>query len=172
MGSNCFLVKYKLKMAEDKKFRHLTRIADTDLEGERPLAGGLRKIKGVNFNLANVICKLAGLNPTTRVGDLDDDQVKKLDSIIRNPSDNKIPTWMMNRRKDYEDGEDRHIILGDIKFIQGNDIKRLRMIKSYKGARHGKGLPVRGQKTKSNFRKNRGKTSLGVKKRAGAKAGK
>jgi len=73
---------------------------------------------------------------------------------------------MLNRRKDYEDGTDKHIILGDLKFTKDNDIKRMKKIKSNKGYRHAWGLPVRGQRTKSNFRKNKGKVT-GVKKKSG-----
>ena len=56
-------------------------------------------------------------------------------------------------------------------FTQDNDIKMMKKMRSYKGIRHSLGLPVRGQRTKSNFRKNKGKV-LGVRKKEGAKAGK
>ena len=56
-------------------------------------------------------------------------------------------------------------------FTQDNDIKMLKKIKSYKGIRHSLGLPVRGQRTRSNFRKNKGKV-MGVKRKEGAKADK
>ena len=55
-------------------------------------------------------------------------------------------------------------------FAQENDVKRLKRIRSYVGVRHGQGLPVRGQRTKSNFRRNKGKGPLGVKKKEAAKA--
>ncbi|MCX8147635.1 MAG: 30S ribosomal protein S13, partial [Candidatus Woesearchaeota archaeon] len=60
---------------------------------------------------------------------------------------------------------------GEIDFFTGSDIKRLKIIKCYRGIRHIEGLPVRGQRTKSNFRKNKGKV-MGVKRRPGMKAGK
>ena len=56
-------------------------------------------------------------------------------------------------------------------FAEETDIKRMKKTRSYRGVRHGMGLPVRGQRTKSNFRKNKGKASLGVAKKAAAKAG-
>ena len=52
--------------------------------------------------------------------------------------------------------------MGDLDFTVDNDLKRMKMIKCYRGMRHAFGLPVRGQRTKSNFRKNKGKASLGV----------
>ncbi len=69
---------------------------------------------------------------------------------------------MLNRRKDVETGEDKHIVTTDINFVNDNDIKVMKMIRCYKGIRHSMGLPVRGQKTRSNFRKNKGKV-MGVK---------
>ena len=85
-------------------------------------------------------------------------EVKKLDNVIADPAKAGAPTWMLNRRKDYEDGSDKHVITGDLKFALENDIKRLKRIKSYIGMRHGVGLPVRGQRTKSNLRRNKGKS--------------
>ena len=69
---------------------------------------------------------------------------------------------MMNRRKDLETGQDMHIITTDWDLTIDNDIKKMKKIRSYKGVRHMIGQPVRGQRTKSNFRKNKGKLSLGV----------
>jgi small subunit ribosomal protein S13 len=77
---------------------------------------------------------------------------------------------MLNRKKDPEDNLDRHLIGSSLTFTQDNDIKMLKKIKSYKGLRQSLGLPARGQRTKSNFRKNKGKV-LGVKRKGGSKAG-
>jgi len=60
-------------------------------------------------------------------------------------------------------------LVGDLKFTKENDIKLLKKVKSYRGMRHALGLPVRGQRTKSNFRRNKGKASLGVKRAKGSK---
>lgn len=149
------------KKAQDS-FKHIVRIANTDLPGNKKILYTLRKIKGVGFMFANVACNVSGVSHEKKTGDLDEDEIRKLDSVIREPVKFNIPCWMFNRRKDYETGEDKHIILGNIKFITDNDIKRLKKIKSYRGIRHALGLPVRGQRTKSNFRRNKGKVSLGV----------
>jgi len=155
-------------MAEQK---HFVRLVNTDLIGSKNVATAMRKIKGVNFMFAHMACKLAGVDGTKKAGFLSDDEVKKLDTVIRDPLKAGAPLWMLNRRKDIETGEDKHISSTDIRFVRDNDIKRLKMIKTYKGVRHMSNLPVRGQKTKSNFRRNKGK-GLGVKRRAGAKKGK
>ena len=92
--------------------------------------------------------------------------VSKINDVIKNPAKYNFPEWLLNRRKDYDDGTDKHIVVGDLKFTHSNDLKRLQRIKSYRGLRLAWGLTVRGQRTKSNFRRNKGK-GLGVKRKKG-----
>jgi len=156
-------------MAEEKEFKHIVRIANTDVDGNKHLVTALLKIKGVGHQFANMVCFLSKIDKTRKTGYLTEEEIKKLDEIVRNPAKYGCPTWMLNRRHDYEDGKDKHLLLSDLSFTQDNDIKRLRKIKSYRGIRHARGLPVRGQRTKANFRKQKGKVT-GVKKKKG-KAG-
>ena len=157
---------------QKENFNHIVRIANADLDGNKKLFNALTNIKGVSSMFSNVLCVLAGLDKSAKVGYLDDSQIKKIEDILVDPSKFKIPAWMLNRRNDPEEGKDKHLIGGDWTFTVENDIKLMQKIRCYKGVRHGKRLPVRGQRTKSNFRKNKGKVSLGVKRKAGAKAGK
>ncbi|MBW2980218.1 30S ribosomal protein S13 [Candidatus Woesearchaeota archaeon] len=158
-------------MPEEKDFKHLVRIANTDLDGNRAVLQALRKIKGVNFMFSNAVCNILGIDHAKKAGNLTDDEIKKLSDIIENPLKSNIPEWLANRRKDMADGTSKHLLSGDLRFQQENDIKILRKIRCYRGMRHSYGLPVRGQRTKSNFRKNKGSVSLGVKKKSGVKAG-
>ena len=153
------------------EFKHLVRIQNTDLIGEKPINMALRKIKGVNFMIANAICSVAKIPKNKKTGELSDEEVNKINSIVKDPLDNKIPLWMFNRRRDPSTGKDTHLIAAELDFTRDNDIKMMKKMRCYKGVRHIYGLPVRGQRTKSNFRKNKGKVSLGVKKREGVKAG-
>ncbi|MBW2975881.1 30S ribosomal protein S13 [Candidatus Woesearchaeota archaeon] len=165
------MAEQKSESKEQKEnFRYFVRIANTDLDGNKPIAPALRKIKGVSFMFSNVLCNLAGISKTSKTGYLSDEEIKKLDDILNNLPNYNVPVWMLNRRKNYEDGTDCHVITGNLAFAKENDIKILKKMRSYRGIRHGLGLPVRGQRTKSNFRKNKGKSSLGVKKKSG-KAG-
>ncbi|MGZ7094973.1 MAG: 30S ribosomal protein S13, partial [Methanobacterium sp.] len=75
-----------------------------------------------------------------------------------------IPDWMLNRRNDYETGETGHLIESDLLMTLREDLNRLKKTRSYKGRRHEVGLPVRGQRTKSTFRKG---SSVGVRRRRG-----
>jgi small subunit ribosomal protein S13 len=158
-------------MEEKQDFRHIVRIANTDLNGAKAIGQTLRQITGISFMFANLVCELGKIEKKKRTGDLTEDEIKKIDDVINHPHQYKVPLWMLNRRKDVETGLDRHLISSDLKFTQDNDIKIMKKIKSYKGVRHILGQPVRGQKTKSNFRLNKGKVHLGVKRKAGAKSG-
>jgi len=155
------------KKAQEQELRYLVRVANTDLKGEQHIGQGLTNIKGVSFMLANCLCKLAKIDPTVKAGLLSDAQVKSIEEVLNNPLEQGVPLWMLNRRKDVESGKDLHLLGGDLRFTKENDLKRMMKTRSYKGFRHAVGLPVRGQRTKSNFRKSksRGKGGLGVKKK-------
>ncbi|MEM4244662.1 MAG: 30S ribosomal protein S13, partial [Candidatus Nanoarchaeia archaeon] len=100
---------------------------------------------------------------------LSDAELKNVEDAINNPLKYNIPAWMLNRRKDFDDGSDKHLISTDVKLRREFDIKRLKTIRSYRGMRHALGQPVRGQKTRSHFRTG---GTVGVKKKPGMKKGK
>jgi len=154
-------------MAQEE-FKHVVRINNTDIKGEKHLSIGLKRIKGVGINLANAVCLISGIEKSKKIGYLTIEEIRKLEEVIRNPHQFNIPNWMLNRRRDYEDNVDKHLLMSDLDFTKDNDIKRMRMIKSFKGIRHGLGLPLRGQRTKSNFRRNKGKVT-GVKRKGKGK---
>ena len=160
-------------MPEEQKqeLKYFVRIANTDLDGNRPIGQALIKIKGLSFMFSNAVLNVARIEKTKKAGYLSDDEASRIDEIIKEPSKFGISSWLFNRKRDPEDGSDRHLTGTSLAFTQDNDIKMMKKIKSYKGIRHSFGLPVRGQRTKSNFRKNKGKV-LGVRKKSGAKAGK
>ena len=166
------MAEQKTQEKKEDNFRYFVRIVNTDLDGNKNIGNALKKIKGVSFMFSNMVCNLAGIDKMAKTGYLSDEQVKKLDEVLNNPSKFNVPSWMLNRRKNYEDGKDYHVTAGDLSFAEENDVKRMKKIRSYRGVRHGIGLPVRGQRTKSNFRRNKGKASLGVKKKENVKSGK
>ena len=158
-------------MEEDKNFKHIIRIANTDLAGNKPINHALKKIKGIGFMFANMVCNLTNVDRTKKAGNLSNHEIDAINTFLTNPSKQGAPEWMLNRRRDFQTGEAKHLVMGDLKFTKENDVRKLKKIKSYVGTRHMFGLPSRGQKTKSNFRKNKGKVQ-GVKKKAGKKSGK
>jgi len=152
-----------------KDFRHIVRIGGADIEGKKQVLYALRKIKGINFLFGNAICTLAKIDKRKLAGDLTDAEVEQINQVMAHPENYGMPEWILNRRIDPETGVTKHIFGPDIAFTRESDIKLMKKIKSYKGIRHAKGLPVRGQRTKSNFRRNKGKT-LGVIKKKDNKA--
>jgi len=144
-------------MAEEKQ---MIRILNVDIVGSKPIYYALTKIRGIGYSVSNAVCSKLGIDKSKRIGTLSPDEVKKIEDIIK--SEGKLPSFLMNRRKDRDSGKDRHITGTDIAFMKAFDIKRFKTIKSYKGIRHALGLPVRGQSTEHHFR--HGKT-IGVKKK-------
>ncbi len=112
----------------------MARIAGVDLPNDKRVEIGLTYIYGIGRKSANDILKEAGINPDTRVKDLTEDEVSKLRECID---------------KGYN-------VEGDLRREVALNIKRLIEIGCYRGIRHRKGLPVRGQKTKTNARTRKG----------------
>ena len=112
----------------------MARISGVDLPREKRVEIGLTYIYGIGKTSAEQILKAADVNPDTRVRDLTDDEVRRLSEIIN---------------ADYT-------VEGDLRREIAMNIKRLQEIGCYRGIRHRKGLPVRGQKTKTNARTRKG----------------
>ncbi len=113
----------------------MARISGVDLPREKRVEIGLTYIYGIGRTTADEILEATGVNPDTRVKDLTESDVSKLRDYIEN-----------------------HLqVEGDLKRKVDMDIKRLREIGCYRGVRHRKGLPVRGQSSKRNARTRKGK---------------
>ena len=163
-------------MAEETKqetIRYIVRIASTDLDGKKPIHHALTKIKGISHRIGLIIARVfekeTGIAFDEKIGKLSEEQVKLLESIIKDPLKYGIPEWALNRRREFYTGSSRLAIMGDLEFAIREDIKRLNKIKSYRGLRHAWGLPVRGQRTKSTHR-GKGPT-VGVMKKEAKKGG-
>lgn len=112
----------------------MARIAGVDLPREKRIEIGLTYVYGIGRVSSNRILKEAGVNPDTRVRDLSDEEVAKIRDII----------------------DKSQKVEGDLRREVALNIKRLIEIGCYKGIRHRRGLPVRGQKTKTNARTRKG----------------
>jgi small subunit ribosomal protein S13 len=149
------------KKEKPKEYK-IVRILQKDIEGKSNVYAGLAKIKGVSWSLSNAACRKLKIPKEKKVGDLTPDEIQKIEAYLKNPKD--LPSFLHNRQKDFETGEDKHLTGTDLELRKDFDIKRLKKIKAYRGLRHMIGLPMRGQRTKSNFRRNRAKGS-GIKKK-------
>ena len=113
----------------------MARIAGVDLPREKRVEIGLTYIYGIGRTTSNKILEAANVNPDTRVRDLTDEEVDKIRSSME---------------------EMGVMVEGDLRRDTAMNIKRLQEIGCYRGIRHRKGLPVRGQKTKTNARTRKG----------------
>ena len=122
----------------------MARIAGVDLPNDKRLEIALTYIYGIGKTSAAAILEETGLNPDTRVKNLTEDEVAKIRDVIEN----------------------KYTVEGDLKRKIAGDIKRLSDIGCYRGRRHRMGLPVRGQRTKTNARTRKGpkRTVAGKKK--------
>ena len=112
----------------------MARIAGVDLPREKRVEIGLTYIYGIGRTSSNRILEAANVDPSTRVRDLTDDEVKRISAVI----------------------DETQTVEGDLRREIALNIKRLQEIGCYRGIRHRKGLPVRGQKTKTNARTRKG----------------
>jgi small subunit ribosomal protein S13 len=123
----------------------MARIAGIDIPREKRVEVSLTYIYGIGLPTSQKILTAANVNPDTRVRDLTEDQVNRLREII----------------------DRRHKVEGDLRREIALNIKRLIEIGSYRGVRHRRNLPVRGQRTKTNARQRRGpKKTVGVRRKA------
>ena len=139
-----------MPMAE---FKYIIRMAETDLDGNKPIIYSIQGIKGIGYRLAESIVKKMNLNPKEKMGNLDDETIEKIRKLVEEELSDFLPGWMTNHRKDYRSGEDKHILSSDLDLQIQEDINRLKRIRAYRGIRHEKGLAVRGQRTRSNGRR-------------------
>ncbi|MEA3248525.1 MAG: 30S ribosomal protein S13 [Nanoarchaeota archaeon] len=152
----------KKHVVKENKNSVLIRILGKDVRGDKELFTEITKISGISWTFANAVCKVLKIDKHQKIEDFSEEEIVKIEEFIKNPS---IPRFLKNRRKDFEEGRDKHFSGADLRLRKEFDIKRMRKIKSYKGIRHAAGLPVRGQRTKSNFRKNRKPSVAAGKKR-------
>ena len=137
------------------------RLLSKDIEGKMKIYPGLTKVKGISWTFSNAICKKLKIDKNRKIGSLTKEEITKISEFIKNPN---VPKQIVNRRDDFETGKDKHLIGSDLELQKEFDIKKLKKIKSYKGYRHMSGLPLRGQRTRSHFRKNKSK-GVGIKKK-------
>lgn len=122
----------------------MARIAGVDLPNEKRIEAGLTYIYGIGWSTSKKILEKTGIDPDTRVKDLTEEEAGKIRKVI----------------------ESDYMVEGDLRRDVNMNIKRLMEIGCYRGIRHRRGLPVRGQKTKTNARTRKGpKKTVGRKKK-------
>ena len=125
-------------------FQHILRVLNTNIDGRRKVMYAITAIPGVGRRFANVVCKKAAVDAHKRAGELTADEVEKLVAIIQNPKQFKIPTWFLNRQKDYKTGKYSQAFANTLHTTLRSDLERLKKIRAHRGL-----IRVRGQHAKS-----------------------
>jgi small subunit ribosomal protein S13 len=140
----------------------LVRIMQTDIPGNKKVLTGLTYLKGISWAISNAMCRILEIDPNKTVEKLDKKEIEKINSFLEHPSE-KLPNYLLNRRKDFATGIDMHLVGNSLDMNKEFDIRRLKKIRSYRGLRHATGQPTRGQRTKSHFRTRKKNKAVGVK---------
>lgn len=152
----------KMSMVIPEGFQHILRVLGTNIDGKQKVMFALTAIKGVGRRYANVVCKKADVDMSKRAGELTEEEVDRLITIMQNPRQYKIPDWFLNRQKDIKDGRYSQVLANQLDHKLREDLERLKKIRAHRGLRHYWGLRVRGQHTKTTGRKGR---TVGVSKK-------
>jgi small subunit ribosomal protein S13 len=139
-----------------KELRGIVRLAGKDVAGAMNLKRALLRVTGIGHTMASaasmIIHKELSIDPEAPVGALTDEKIEKIDSILFNLQDHKLPTFLLNRNKDFVGGKDKHVIMNDLVFDVNQDVDREKKMYSWRGYRHAYGQKTRGQKTRNTGR--------------------
>jgi len=147
----------KTSKEEKEEIRGIVHLFGRDIKGHFELEAALREIKGVGMTLSKVlataISEKLGIPRDVQIGRLNDEQIEKVEALIKAPAQCGLPNWLLNRQKDYESGGNVHLVGSDLMFSTRQDIEREKSLYTWKGYRHAYGQPVRGQCTRTSSRK-------------------
>ncbi len=130
------------------RVQEIIRLVETNLDGGKSVRVAIRDIRGVSFMFSNAVDKVTGFG-SKRLGELSEQELQKLEDVITNPDRSGIPPWLYNRKRDPRTGKSAHLTVSKLDLTQKMDINEMKKLKSYRGVRHIRGLPVRGQRTGS-----------------------
>merc|ERR1739842_190549 len=143
-------------------FQHILRVMNTNIDGKRNIMFAITAIKGVGRRYANLVLKKADIDLHKRAGELSEEEVEKIVTIMQNPRQYEIPNWFLNRQKDIKDGKYTQVMSNSLETKLREDLERMKKIRAHRGLRHYWGLRVRGQHTKTTGRRGR---TVGVSKK-------
>lgn len=141
---------------EKEHFRGIIRIVGKDMPGQTTVRNSLRKIPGIGHNLAQSLTRIvlskSDFAQDELVGNLNDEQLKSFEDVIKNPQAHGVPAFLLNRPTDPESGKPIHRVMADLRFSVKQDIEKQVDMRSYRGWRHQLGQKTRGQRTRSTGR--------------------
>ncbi|KAH9250776.1 40S ribosomal protein S18 [Batrachochytrium salamandrivorans] len=161
----CFALHFNamsLVVPTSGQFQYIIRLLNTNIDGKRKIMYALTSIKGIGRRYANLVLKKADIDLNKRAGEVTNDELERVVTIMQNPRQYKIPDWFLNRQKDIKDGKYTQIVANALDSKLREDLERLKKIRAHRGLRHYWGVRVRGQHTKTTGRRGR---TVGVSKK-------
>merc|ERR1712013_967436 len=125
-------VKRTMSLVVPPNFQHILRVLNTNIEGKTNVMFALTSIKGIGRRYANIVHK--------RAGELCEEDVEKIITIMQNPRQYKIPDWFLNRQRDHKDGKTNQVMANILDNKIREDLERLKKIRAHRGLRHYWGL--------------------------------
>merc|ERR1711957_719065 len=123
-----------------------------NVNGRDHVCIALTKIRGIGRRFANLICKKANIDLHKRAGELNEDEIEAIKTIISNPRQFNIPDWFLNSQKDRKQGKWAQCVSNGLDTKLRDDIERMKKIRLHRGLRHYWQVEVRGQHTKTTGR--------------------
>merc|ERR1711935_117842 len=142
-------------LIQSQEFQHILRVLNTNIDGKEKIKYALTRIRGVGRRFANVVCKKADVDINKRAGELTEDEIERIITVMQNPRVYKIPDYFLNRQKDIKDGKYLQLISNTLDARLRDDLERLKKIRAHRGIRHYWGLRVKGQHTRTTGRRPR-----------------
>eukprot|EP00471_Norrisiella_sphaerica_P007563 CAMPEP_0184491626 /NCGR_PEP_ID=MMETSP0113_2-20130426/20891_1 /TAXON_ID=91329 /ORGANISM="Norrisiella sphaerica, Strain BC52" /LENGTH=155 /DNA_ID=CAMNT_0026876063 /DNA_START=24 /DNA_END=491 /DNA_ORIENTATION=- len=146
-------------VVEEKDFSHILRILNTNVDGRRKVPFALTNIRGVGRRFATLVCKRAGVDINKRAGELSQEEIDTIVTILSQPDQFNIPDWFLNRQRDRKTNKMLQLVSNDLNSKMREDFERMKKIRLHRGLRHIWGIKVRGQHTKTTGRRGR---NLGI----------
>lgn len=144
------------QMQQKKNAESIVRLAGKDINGGYPIMKALNQVKGIGLNMARNLSLVAdsklGIKQNTTIGSLNEEQMEKLEGIIKDPAKFGIPSFLFNKQREPESNKDMHLVGTDLIVKVKQEIEAEIKKQSYRGFRHQYGQRVRGQRTRSTGR--------------------
>merc|ERR1712061_850577 len=144
-----------MSFVNPEDFQHILRVQNTNIDGNIKVTHALTSIRGMGRRFTDLVLKKAEIDRSKRAGQLSEAEMEQIQTVMANPKNFKIPTWFLNRQRDWKDGKDGQMTSNNLDNKLREDIERMKKIRLHRGIRHWWGLPVKGQKTKTSGRHGR-----------------
>merc|ERR1712079_503460 len=144
-----------MSFVNPEDFQHILRVQNTNIDGNIKVTHALTSIRGMGRRFTDLVLKKAEIDRSKRAGQLSEAEMEQIQTVMANPKNFKIPTWFLNRQRDWKDGKDGQMTSNNLDIKLREDIERMKKIRLHRGIRHWWGYPVKGQKTKTSGRHGR-----------------